>query len=145
MLTQVDFDGFALTMMEEIIDYCKDAVMAITKDDMYIVTKRGQNNIWKTTVGWQLLVQWRDHSESWIHLKYLKEFHPIEVADFANSQGITYEPVFAWWVPNTMRERGVILSALKSRILKTTHKYRIEIPTSIKHGHRLYKENGNNF
>ena len=30
---------------------------------MYIVTKHGQKNIWNTTVGWQLLVQWRDQSE----------------------------------------------------------------------------------
>ena len=44
-----------------------------------------------------------------------------------------------------MWKRGVIISALKSRIRKTTHKYGIEIPTSIEHGHRLDKENGNNF
>ena len=44
-----------------------------------------------------------------------------------------------------MRKRDVIISALKSGIRKTTHKYRIEIPTSIEHGNRLNKENGNNF
>ena len=43
-----------------------------------------------------------------------------------------------------MRKRDRIISALKSRIRKTTHKYRIEIPTSIYHGHRLDKGNGNN-
>ena len=44
-----------------------------------------------------------------------------------------------------MQKRDVILSAIKSRICKTTHKYGIGIPTSIKHGYRLNKENGNNF
>ena len=44
-----------------------------------------------------------------------------------------------------MRKSDVILSALSSRIRKTTHKYGIDIPTSIKHGNRLDKENGNNF
>ena len=44
-----------------------------------------------------------------------------------------------------MRKRDVILSAIKSRIRKNTHKYGIEIPTSIEHGHRLDNENGNNF
>ena len=56
MLTQVDSNGFTLTMMEGIIDYRKDAATAVTKDDMYIVTKRGQKNIRETTVGCQLLV-----------------------------------------------------------------------------------------
>ena len=44
-----------------------------------------------------------------------------------------------------MLKRDVLLSAIKSRIRKTTHKYRIDIPTSIEHGYRLEKENGNNF
>ena len=77
MLTQVYSDVFTLTMMEGIIDYWKEGAMATTKDNIYIVTMRSQNNIQKTTVGWQLLVQWRDQSEQWIHLKDLKEPHPI--------------------------------------------------------------------
>ena len=44
-----------------------------------------------------------------------------------------------------MQKRGVIISAPNLRIRKTTHKYGVNIPTSIEHGHRLNKENGNNF
>ena len=80
MLTQVDSDGFTLIIMEWIIEYWKDAEKALTKDDMYIVIKRGQKKIRNTKVGWQFLVQWQYQSESWIHLKDLKESHPIEVA-----------------------------------------------------------------
>ena len=71
MITQVDSDGFTFTMMEGIIDYRKDVVLYVTKDDTHIVTKCGQNNQ-KITVGWQIMVQWWDQSESWIHLKDLK-------------------------------------------------------------------------
>ena len=145
MLTQVDSDGFTITMMEGIIDYRKDAVAAVTKDDVYIVTKRGQKKIWKTTVRWKLLVQWRDQSESWFHLKDLKESNSIEVAEFYKARGIAEEPDFAWGVPYTMQKRDIILSAIKSRICKSTHKYGIDIPTSIDHVHGLDKENGNNF
>ena len=67
------------------------------------------------------------------------------MVEYAKSRCITDEPAFAWWVPYTMRKRDVILSAIKSRIRKTTHKYGIEIPKSIKHGHRLDKENINKF
>ena len=125
MLAQIYSDGFTLTMMERTLDYRKDVAMSVTKDGMYIVTKRGQKKTRKNTVGWQLLVQCQYQSESWIHLKYLKESHPIEVADFSKSRGITDEPSFAWWVPYTMRKRDIILSKIKSRIRKTTHKYGI--------------------
>ena len=81
--------------MEGIIDYQKDAATAVTKDNMYIVTKRGQNNIRKTTVELQLLLKWRDQSEACIHLKDIKESHPIEVTKFAKAQGIADEPDFA--------------------------------------------------
>ena len=58
MLPQVDSNGFTLTMMEGIIDYREDVVTDVTKDDMYIVTKRGQKKILKRTAGWKSLVQW---------------------------------------------------------------------------------------
>ena len=145
MLTRVYYDGFTLTIMEGIIDSQKDAATAVTKEEIYIVPKRGQKNILKTKLGWQLLVQWLDQSESWINFKYLKEFHSIEVSKFDKARGIADEPAFAWWVPYTMQKRYVIVSAIKSRIRKPTHNYGIEIPTSIEHGHRIDKENGNNF
>ena len=113
---QVDSDAFTLTMMEGIIDYWKDEATAITKYDMSIVTKCGQKKIQNTTVVWQLLVQWRDQSESWIHLKDLKKSHPIEAADFAKARGITDEPTFSWWVPCTMQNMDIIISALMSHI-----------------------------
>ena len=69
MLTQVDSDGFTMTMMGDIIDHKKDAAMAVSKDDMYITTWRGNKHKRITTCGWKLLVQWKDGSKSWIHLK----------------------------------------------------------------------------
>ena len=50
-----------------------------------------------------------------------------------------------WWVPHVVRKREVILYAVKSRLRKTTHKFGIEIPTSIKDAERIDLENGNNF
>ena len=57
MLTQVDSDGFSLSLMEGIIDYKRDDSMAITKEDKYITTSRGQRRLRKTTTGWKLLVK----------------------------------------------------------------------------------------
>ena len=44
-----------------------------------------------------------------------------------------------------MRKRDMIVSAVKARIRRMTHKYGIEIPTSIAHAKKLDAANGNNF
>ena len=145
MLTQVDSDGFTMTLMEGIIDHKVDAAAAVSKSDGYVTTRRGQKKLRITTCGWKLLVSWKDGSESWIHLKDLKESHPVELAEYAKARGIADEPAFIWWVPYTLRKRDIILSAVNKRIRKTTHKYGIELPTSASHGHKIDAKNGNTF
>ena len=44
-----------------------------------------------------------------------------------------------------MRKRNIILSAVKSRLRKTTRKYSIEIPTSITHAEKIGAKNCNYF
>ena len=145
MLNQVDAEGFSTTMMEGIIDYKKDEASAVSKTDAFIVTRRGNKHRRKTTQGWKLLISWKDGSETWIPLKDMKESHPIEVAEFAKARGIADEPAFAWWVPWTLRKRDVIISSVKNRIRKTTHKYGIEMPTSVEHAVEIDRRNGNRF
>ena len=143
MLTQVDSNGFSLSLMEGITDYKRDDSVAIPKTDKYITTSRGQRRLRKTTGGWKLLVKWRDQSESWVKLSELKESHPVETAEFAKSRGIDDEPGFTWWVPHTLKKRNIIISAMKVRLRKMTHKYGIEIPTSVNHAMEIDRKNGN--
>ena len=116
MLTQVDSDGFALTMMDGIINYERDDAVVIPKSDAYLVTRCGRKRHRRTTVGWKLLVKWSDGSESWVPLKDMKESHPF---------------------------RDVIISKVKSQIRKTTHKYGIQMATSVGHAYEIDKGNGN--
>ena len=126
MLTQVDSDGMSTTLMEAIVDHRGDDEKALQHHDKYVQTKNGRCHLRKTTKGWELLIKWKDKSESWIKLADMKESHPVEVAEYARARGIDKEPAFEWWVPHTLKKRQVILSALKKRIRKTTHKYGIE-------------------
>jgi hypothetical protein len=64
-------------------------------------------------------------------LAVVKDFYPIELAEFAKALGIADEPAFAWWAPHTLRRRNVILSTVRARVWKKTHKYGIEVPTSL--------------
>ena len=78
MLRQIDSDGYSTSLMQGIVDFKKDEAVAISKADKSVVTARGQRRLRKSTEGWNLLIQWRDGSETWVPLKDLKESHPVE-------------------------------------------------------------------
>ena len=142
MFAQVDPQGRSHAILDCILDFKKDKT-ALHKDDMYITTKSGQRRMRQSTLGWKFLTLWKDGSESWIPLKLLKESNPIEVAEFAKARGIDEEPAFNWWIPYTLRRRDRIISAVNKRVKRMSHKYGVEVPTSIEHAYRIDKANGN--
>ena len=145
MISQVNLDEFSTALMESIIEHQKNEALAIQKCDKYIITKRVQKQLIKSTKGWKLVVLWKGGLEKWVPLKDLKESHTIEVSEFSRSRGIDEEPAFTWWVPYTMMKISVIISDIKKSISKMTHKYGIGIPTSVKHAYKTDENNGNNF
>ena len=76
-------------------------------------------------------------------MKVLKEINPVEVAEYAVAHGIADEPAFAWWVPFTLKKRDRIIASINSRVRRRSHKFGIELPTSIEHAKQLDKANGN--
>ena len=87
MLAQVDANGHSTTLFDSIIDYHKSP-NAVDKIDKFVITPRGNRKLRKTTLGWKLLVAWKDGSESWVPLKDMKESNPVEVADFSIANSI---------------------------------------------------------
>ena len=75
----------------------------------------------------------------------MKEHKPVEIAEFSQSRNISDKPAFCWWVPYTLRKRDRIIDAANARVLRTTHKYGIEVPTSVYHLKRIDVYNGNRF
>ena len=73
----------------------------------------------------------------------MKESHPVESAEFARARRIDTEPAFVWWVSHTLKKRDVIVSSVKSRIRRTTHKYGQEVPSSLTHAKTIDLANGN--
>ena len=144
ILYQVDSHGRHHHVMEGILDYRKDN-SALTKANAFITTKRGQRKLRQTTIGWHFKVQWKDGSSQWVPLKLLKESNPVEVAEFVQASGVEDEPAFAWWVPYTLRKRDRIIAAVNSRVKKRTHKYGIEVPTSVAHAMKVDETNGDTF
>ena len=143
ILTQVDLDGYSMTLMEGIIDYQKDDSIMVAKQEKYITIKSRQRRLRRTTSGWHLLIKWRDGTESWVTLADMKESHPVETAKFTHVRGIDDEAAFAWCVWYNLCKHDVILSAVTSRLRKTTHKYGIKIPNDVSHAMELDCKNGN--
>ena len=73
----------------------------------------------------------------------MKELHPVEMVEFASARGISDKPAFCWWVPYTLKTRDAIISAVNTRVRKTTHKYRIKILTEVEHTKELERQNNN--
>jgi hypothetical protein len=78
-----------------------------------------------------------------VKLADLNNSYPIELAKLSKARSIADEPAFAWWVPHTLRRRNANLSAVGARVRKKTHKYGIEVPTSLVRDKELDRINGN--
>ena len=89
MLTQVDSDGYSLSLMDSSIDHQRDPSQAIPMEDKHIMTKSSQKRLRKSTKGWKLLIKWKDKSKAWINLADMKEVHPVETAEYARAMGIS--------------------------------------------------------
>ena len=67
----------------------------------------------------------------------MKEYYPVQIAEYDVSKGIADEPSLYWWVTYTIKKRNVIISAIKAQLKDATHQYGVEIPNSIEHDIRL--------
>ena len=142
ILQQVDNSGYHSHGLKGITDVRKTK-HALGSNNAFVVSKSGQRRLRQTTMGWDLKVEWKDGSSQWVPLKVLKESNPVEVAEFAVARDIQREPAFAWWVPFTLRKRDRIIAAIHTRVRKKTHKYGIEVPSSVEHALEIDKKNGN--
>ena len=84
-------------------------------EDQIIRNENERTYMRRSTRGWQLCVQWKDGSTPWQKLSDMKEFHPVEVAEYAHSKSLMREPAFNWWDPHVFKKRDNIISLVKKR------------------------------
>jgi hypothetical protein len=129
---ELDADGYSSSLFYEIVDH-KSSGEATKIANKYLLTKTGTKQMGQTTQGWKFLVQWANGTCQWIDLKILKESNPVQVVEYVPARNIPDKPAFAWWIPDVLRKQDVIVSAVTTRVRKTSHKYGIELPASVKH------------
>jgi len=88
-------------------------------------------------------VQWKDGSCDWISLKDLKDCCPVKLAEHKVANNVDDEPAFAWWTTDVLRKRNRIISKIKKRHWRQTHKFGIRMPKSVEEALRLDEQNGN--
>jgi hypothetical protein len=130
--------------MNEIVDHWSDR-SAVPVDDAYYVDPNGQTTRRMTTKGWKLLVKWKDGTTDWLPLKDLKESYPVQVTEYAVTNKIAEQPAFAWWLPYIHRKRERIIQKVKTWYWKCTHKYRVELPKSVKQALVIDRNMGTSF
>ena len=84
LLSQVDDEGFTVTLFDSILEYNKDG-SATEKKYLYSRTRSGTKRMRKTTCGRKFLILWKDGTKTWVVIKDMKESHPVELAEFAKS------------------------------------------------------------
>ena len=114
LFAQVDQEGNRHVLIDKIIDYRVNGC-EVKLQDAFITTGTGMRRRHETTIGWELLAQWKDGSTNWISLNDLKESYPVQTAEYAVVAKIAMEPAFAWWVPHTLKKRNRIISKVKSK------------------------------
>jgi Reverse transcriptase (RNA-dependent DNA polymerase) len=141
ILAQVDDDGHRHLFLDEIIDHRRHD-NAVPIGENLLVTRSGATRKIQTTRGWDIFVQWKDGSTSWIPLKEMKESFPVETARYGRDRKLLDEPAFDWWARHVLKKAQTVLSKVKSKYWERTHKYGIRIPKTVKEAIMLDKENG---
>ena len=144
LFSQIDDEGNRHVLFDEIADHRTNG-KHITQQDAFVVTRTGTRRRRETTVGWELLVRWKDGSTTWVALKDMKDAYPVQTAEYAVQSRLAEEPAFAWWVPYTLKKRNRIIAKVKSKYWIRTHKFGIKIPKTVEEARRLDAENGNTF
>ena len=144
MYSSLDENGFSKLLLDCILQHQKDD-SAVDKADKYLITKKGRRRLRKSTVGWKILVRWKDGNEQWVPLRLLKDNYPVQMAEYAKANQLEDESAFCWWVPYTLRKRDAILSSVKARVRKTNMKYGIKVPRTQQEAIAFDEENGNTF
>jgi hypothetical protein len=118
---------------------------AIPIEDGFVTSANGQRKPKRTTKGWELLVEWKDGSVSWIPLKDLKETNPVEVAKYAIVNKIEKEPAFAWWVNTVMHKREQIIAKMQKKYWRTEYKFGVRLPKSVDEALQIDKMTGTDY
>lgn len=141
LYSQCDADGNQYQIFREIINHRRNKNAIDKADQMIRVGSKTHKK--KTLAGWDLQVEWKDGSSSWLTLKDLKNSNAVDVAEYAKANRIDQEPAFDWWIHDVLKRRDRLIKMARSHRLKTGYKFGIRVPDSVEEAIEIDTINGN--
>lgn len=96
IMSQVDDEGNMFVLLDEILDHKREST-ALTEADAYFTTKTGRKRMKATTVGWKLLVSWKDRTSSWVRLAVRIDAYVLKHEEFCKMEIINHLIIFNQW------------------------------------------------
>ena len=82
-------------------------------------------------------MEWKYGSDYWVPLKDLKQSNPVDLDEYDVENYIKYEPAFNWWFKDTLKHRDRIISKVKYKYWRTSHKFGIRVTKTIKEAYEI--------
>jgi hypothetical protein len=143
MFAQVDDEGNCHhVLFDEIIDHWTDGT-EVKQQDAFLTTSNRNQRRREPTKGWEILVQWKDGSSTWISLKDMKNSYPVQLAEYATLKWLAGEPAFASWINHVISKCNRIIGKVKAKYWVRTNKFGVKIPKSVAEAKAFDRENGN--
>ena len=139
MYSQYDSNGHYTLLLKEITDLRKSS-MAVPIYDRFVVSKTGRKILGKTTKEWDFLCLWKYGSTTCSPMEDLKESNPVDIAEYIAGNE---DAAFGWWVTYTLKKQDHIIAKVKALFLKKSHKFGVEVPTSVEEAYKSDKKNNN--
>ena len=108
LFAQVDAEGNCHVLFHEICDHRTNGT-EIRQQDTFLTTRTGTRRFRETTKGWDILVQCKYQSTTWMTLKDIKNSFPVQLAEYLVRARISQEPAFAWWVSFVIKKQNRII------------------------------------
>ena len=136
---QVDSDGFDEVLFNEVIGHRKNA------DALPAEALSPDTSPRRTTKGWDICIEWKDGSSSWHPLCEVKNSFPIHLAEYAIKHELQDEPVFKWWIKDSLKRRKYMIKAARARYARRTHKFGIRLPNTVEEALAIDRETNTTF
>jgi len=141
IFSQCDSEGNQYQIFQEIVHHRRNRNAVDKADQMIHVGNKSHKK--KTLAGWDLQVEWKDGSNSWLSLKDLKNSNSVDVAQYAKDNRIDQEPAFDWWVHDVLKRRERLIKMARSHRLKTGYKFGLRVPETVDEAMEIDRINGN--
>jgi hypothetical protein len=90
--------------------------LEVKQKDAFILIQTGTRRRRETAQGWEILVQRKDGSTTWVALKDMKNSHPLQLAEYAVQMRIADDASsFVWWVPYALKKHNRVIGKIGSK------------------------------